>query len=151
MPAPGGRPIITETREPSPEAVAVGHAFYTRRSLAVYDLMILGYFSRVAWRCPAGGLVDHHDRHVTADHLDVGVGTGYFLDRCRFPSVDRNWYARVVMRWNNRRRIFSIAHDDVEGLHRALEKHLDDVTIEIIGCVALFAGRARSVANGVGA
>jgi 2-polyprenyl-3-methyl-5-hydroxy-6-metoxy-1,4-benzoquinol methylase len=27
-----------------------------------------------------------YNRHVTDNHLDVGVGTGYFLDRCRFPS-----------------------------------------------------------------
>jgi len=31
---------------PTPEEVADGHAFYTIRSLAVYDLAILGWFSR---------------------------------------------------------------------------------------------------------
>lgn len=72
--------------EPSPDQVAAGHAFYTRRSLALYDLAILGYFSRVAWRCPARRIVDHYDHHVSANHLDVGVGTGYFLDHCRFPA-----------------------------------------------------------------
>ena len=72
--------------DPTPEEVAAGHAFYTRRSLAVYDLAILGYFSRVAWRCPAGRIVDHYNGHVSANHLDVGVGTGYFLDHCKFPS-----------------------------------------------------------------
>jgi hypothetical protein len=71
--------------EPTPEQIAAGHAFYTRRSLAVYDLAILGYFSRVAWRCPAHKIVDHYDSHVSANHLDVGVGTGYFLDHCRIP------------------------------------------------------------------
>ena len=72
--------------EPSPEQVAAGHAFYTRRSLAVYDLAILGYFSRFAWRCPARRIVGHYDQHVSANHLDVGVGTGYFLDNCQFPA-----------------------------------------------------------------
>jgi hypothetical protein len=72
--------------DPTPEQVAAGHAFYTRRSLAVYDLAILGYFSRLAWRCPAPRIVAHYDRHVSANHLDVGVGTGYFLDHCRFPE-----------------------------------------------------------------
>jgi hypothetical protein len=33
---------------PTPEEVAAGHAFYTRRSLAVYDVAILGFFSRMA-------------------------------------------------------------------------------------------------------
>lgn len=54
--------------------------------MAVYDLAILGYFSRFAWRCPARRIVAHYDTHVSANHLDVGVGTGYFLDKCRFPD-----------------------------------------------------------------
>ncbi len=69
-------------------AEAAGHAFYTRRSLRIYDALILGWLNRTAWRCPASRLVALHDRFVTADHLDIGVGTGYFLDRCRFPVGD---------------------------------------------------------------
>jgi hypothetical protein len=75
--------------DPTPEQVAAGHAFYTKRSLAVYDLAILGYFSRVAWKCPARRILDHYDANVTPNHLDVGVGTGYFLDRCRFAATPR--------------------------------------------------------------
>jgi hypothetical protein len=37
------------------------------------------------WRCPTVRLLENFDRHVTGNHLDAGVGTGYFLDRCRFP------------------------------------------------------------------
>jgi 2-polyprenyl-3-methyl-5-hydroxy-6-metoxy-1,4-benzoquinol methylase len=73
----------------TPEDIAAGHAFYTRRSLAIYDMAILGYFSRFAWKCPARRILQHYDRHVTVNHLDVGVGTGYFLDRCRFPGAPR--------------------------------------------------------------
>lgn len=76
-----------------PGAEAAGHAFYTRRSLRVYDALILGWFNRTAWRCPADRLVQLHSRHVTGTHLDIGVGTGYFLDRCRFPTSD----PRVVL------------------------------------------------------
>ncbi len=72
---------------PTPEEIEAGHAFYTRRSLAIYDLAILGYFSRLAWKCPARRIVAHYDRHVSSNHLDVGVGTGYFLDRCHYPSA----------------------------------------------------------------
>lgn len=73
--------------DPTPDEVEAGHAFYTKRSLAVYDLAILGYFSRIAWRCPARRIREHYDAHVSANHLDVGVGTGYFLDHCRFPTA----------------------------------------------------------------
>jgi hypothetical protein len=80
------RSITGGGMEVTPERVEAGHAFYTKRALSLDDLAILGYFSRVAWKCPARRILDHYDEHVSASHLDVGVGTGYFLDRCLFPS-----------------------------------------------------------------
>jgi SAM-dependent methyltransferase len=212
-----------------PRDESAGFAFYTRRSLRIYDVLILGWFNRTAWRCPASRLVQLHDRHVTGNHLDIGVGTGYFLDRCRFPTphprivlidpnpacldaasdrleryrperfeasaleplpdevgavesasltyvlhclpgamrdkavvfdhaaavlvpggivfgatllqggVRRNWYARSVMAFNNRRGIFSNRRDDLDSLTKILHERFDDVQIEVIGCVATFA------------
>lgn len=217
-----------------PSAVAAGHAFYSRRSLRIYDALILGWFSCTAWRCPAGRLVQLHDRHATGNHLDIGVGTGYFLDRCRFPTPDprivlldlntdcldaassrlaryrperiqasvlepfpdavaavdsvsltyvlhclpgamadkavvldhvvtvlypggvvfgatllqggvrRNWYARLVMKFNNRRGIFSNTRDSLDALTTALDERFDNVQVEVIGCVATFAATKRT-------
>lgn len=42
--------------------------------------------NRFIWKCPTRYLLDHFNHHVTANHLDVGVGTGYFLDHAQFPS-----------------------------------------------------------------
>jgi SAM-dependent methyltransferase len=62
-----------------------GQAVYSRWTLRLYDLYVLGLSCRLAWRCPASALLAQYDAHVGARHLDVGVGSGYFLDRCRFP------------------------------------------------------------------
>lgn len=70
----------------SEEDVRAGQAVYTRRGLRLYDFIVHGLSNRFVWRCPTQGLVAHYNRHVTANHLDVGVGTGYFLERCRFPT-----------------------------------------------------------------
>lgn len=218
--------------EPSSAEVEAGHAFYTRRALAVYDVAILGFFSLLAWRCPSARILDHYNCHVTSNHLDIGVGTGYFLDKCEYPTttpriglmdlntncldvaarrieryhpeiyvanvlepispiddkfdsigmnyllhclpgtietkavafehllamanpgavvfgatllhdgVPRNWMARQVMDRNNAHGIFSNAHDDLDGLHSVLSTHFNEATIEVIGCVAIFAGHA---------
>jgi hypothetical protein len=217
--------------EAAADDVEAGHAFYTKRSLAVYDAMILGFFSRVAWRCPASRVLAHYDAHVSANHLDIGVGTGWFLDRCTFPAtpprlalldpnldcldkagrrtaryspekiqadilqpleyggpafdsvglnyvlhclpgtihdkgvvfdhikavakpgaavfggtllhdgVRRSGFARAVMRRNNKHRIFSNRHDDLAGFTAALNERFSTVTVETVGCVALFAAR----------
>jgi SAM-dependent methyltransferase len=71
----------------TPEQVAEGQAVYTPLTLAAYDLVVLGLSNRLVWRCPTAQLLRLYDAHVSANHLDVGVGTGYFLDRCRFPGA----------------------------------------------------------------
>lgn len=43
---------------------------------------------------------------------------------------------------NNAHGIFCNADDDLDGLRAVLDARLDAVTVEIEGCVALFAGRA---------
>ena len=88
------------------------HGVYTPFLLRVYDVWVLGVSNRLAWRCPSRRLVEWYNRHVGRRHLDIGVGTGYFLDRCRFPDgppqrltlVDRNpnsltWAAERVERY----------------------------------------------------
>ena len=42
---------------------------------------------------------------------------------------------------NNANGIFSNADDDVDGLRSVLSTHLTDVTVDAVGCVAIFAGR----------
>jgi hypothetical protein len=60
-------------------------AVYTPARLALYDLFILGVSCSLVWRCPKRHFLDLYNRHVGSPHLDIGVGTGLFLDRCRFP------------------------------------------------------------------
>ena len=70
----------------TPAEVHAGQAIYNRFVLSIYDVVVLGISNRYIWQCPTRRLLAHYDQHVTANHLDVGVGSGYFLDHCRFPS-----------------------------------------------------------------
>ena len=70
----------------SEERIRAGQAIYTRRNLRLYDFIVHSVSNHLVWNCPTQRLVEHYNKHVTANHLDVGVGTGYFLDHCRFPS-----------------------------------------------------------------
>jgi len=71
------------------EQASAGQAVYSSRTLSLYDLIVLGISNRWLWKCPASSLLEHYNNHVTANHLDVGVGSGYFLDHCQFPSTPR--------------------------------------------------------------
>jgi SAM-dependent methyltransferase len=62
-----------------------GQAVYTPRMLRAYNMIVVGFSNSVVWRCPASRIVAHYDKHVAATHLDIGPGSGYYLEHCRFP------------------------------------------------------------------
>jgi SAM-dependent methyltransferase len=68
------------------ERVDSAISLYTRKLLFVYDWLLLGSNCRFLWRCPAHHLLKLYNENVTSNHLDIGVGSGYFMDKCRFPS-----------------------------------------------------------------
>jgi hypothetical protein len=214
------------------DEVRAGQALYTRPMLAVYDLAVLGIACRFLWRCPARRILELYHRCVTANHLDAGVGTGYFLAHCCFPTprprlalldLNRNclqvaarrlahlqpetyranvmdpisidvpkfdsvgascllhclpgamrskavaldhlkallnpsgvlfgatllgsgiragWAARRAMRHFNTRRVFSNRQDDYDSLREELARRFTATSLQVVGCVALFSGRA---------
>lgn len=82
---PGVIRRIDQGSEPPPE-VRAGAAIYGPLVLPLYDAMVMGFSNHHAWKCPTRVLRDWFQAHVTSNHLEVGVGTGYHLDHCRFPS-----------------------------------------------------------------
>jgi len=67
--------------------VEAGQAIYTKSLLSTYDWFVLRFSNRVVWKCPSHNILALYNQHVSNNHLDVGVGTGFFLDRCYFPST----------------------------------------------------------------
>jgi hypothetical protein len=78
---------LTGDREFSPEVIT-GQAVYTEEFLRFrYEFLTHLVTAHLAWDCPARNLVRHYQRHASADHLDVGVGSGNLLARFRLPSA----------------------------------------------------------------
>lgn len=218
------------------EEVRAGQAVYNSWTLKLYDLVVLGVSNRWIWRCPTSRLLEHYNRHVTDNHLDVGVGSGYFPDKCKFPSerprvglmdlnesslrfaatrilryspssfqcnvlepipqsirssvstrfssiavnyllhclpgtigsksvvfdhlaellipdavifgstllsagVSRTYLAKRLMNAYNARGIFSNEHDSLETLESELHKRFRTVSVEVVGCCAIFSAR----------
>jgi hypothetical protein len=70
---------------PTADDVEAGQRVYTPLLLRFYDLLVLGLSNRLVWRCPSSTLLERYGAHVGARHLDVGVGTGWFLDHSTWP------------------------------------------------------------------
>jgi SAM-dependent methyltransferase len=57
-----------------------GQSEYTPFMLGIYDRFVVGFMARAVLRCPIPPLLDPYREFVGRRHLDVGPGTGYFLD-----------------------------------------------------------------------
>ncbi|MBX2805454.1 MAG: class I SAM-dependent methyltransferase [Hyphomicrobiales bacterium] len=70
---------------PISDATKAGQSVYSPLVLRIYDLYVLGFSNRFIWSCPTSALRELYNRNVSAKHIDIGVGTGYFLDRAKWP------------------------------------------------------------------
>src|SRR5262249_15644666 len=64
-----------------------GQGAFNDWTLKYYDWLLEFACNRI-WRCPIDRTLELYQRHLSSNHLEVGVGTGYFLDRIRFPSAE---------------------------------------------------------------
>ncbi len=69
--------------------IARSQRYFNRLSLSFYDALLYGVISKYAWGSSTARLDAHYARYVSANHLEVGVGTGYLLNRVRFPATPR--------------------------------------------------------------
>jgi ubiquinone/menaquinone biosynthesis C-methylase UbiE len=63
-----------------------GQSDYGRTLLRLYDPLVLGPIIRFVWRYPRHEGVRLYREHIRPNHLDVGPGTGYFLEHAGLPA-----------------------------------------------------------------
>lgn len=63
--------------------------YFNKVSLSFYDALLYGVISQYAWGSSIARLDAHYARYTSVNHLEVGVGTGFLLDRIKFASPPR--------------------------------------------------------------
>lgn len=107
---------------PRHDKLHAGQTIYRPWTLPFYDLMAFKVNCRVAFGVPVSEVEALFDRNVSLDHLDVGVGTGYFLDKCTAPLrsitlVDLNQHSlRHAARRLNRFDVTTVRANALEPL-----------------------------------
>ena len=208
-----------------------GQAVYTPIMLKLYNLWVLEISNQFIWRCPRAKQLEQFNKYISSNHLDIGVGTGYYLKSCKMPPqpkvslmdlnlnclneaketllkneiaattyhadifkkqpalsekfssismnyllhclpgnmqikeaciynaismlqpygilfgatilADKNFHttaSQFLCNFYNKKGIFSNQEDSHEALLQVLNKHLNDVNVSVIGCVAVFKG-----------
>jgi len=68
------------------EDVIRGQQVYNKFTLAVYDVVLFKILTGRVWGLSTERLLTFYNEHITSNHMDVGVGSGFLLDNCKFPS-----------------------------------------------------------------
>ena len=66
-----------------------GQSDYSPALLRLYDPLVLGPIARFVWRFPLEKFGGFYPEHISPNHLDVGPGTGYFLEHAGLPDGTR--------------------------------------------------------------
>jgi len=67
-----------------------GQQVYNKFTLAVYDVLLFKILTGPVWGLSTERLLTLYNDNITSNHLDVGVGSGFLLDNCQYPSVQPN-------------------------------------------------------------
>jgi SAM-dependent methyltransferase len=63
-----------------------GQSDYSPGLLRLYDPLVLGPIARYVWRFPMERHANFYPEHIHPNHLDIGPGTGYFLEHSGLPD-----------------------------------------------------------------
>lgn len=66
--------------------IQAAQAVYTPFVLKIYNAWVLDISNNWIWRCPKQHQLQLFKQNLTAHHLDIGVGTGYYLKQCTWPE-----------------------------------------------------------------
>ena len=69
------------------EEVIRGQQVYNKFTLAIYDVALFKILTGPVWGLSTERLLTLYNDNITNNHMDVGVGSGFLLDNCKFPST----------------------------------------------------------------
>jgi len=72
--------------KPTSEEIYAGQSIYTPRILAFYDFGVLTLSNSFYGDAQRQDCFATSTKILLANHLDIGVGSGFFLDKCNFPT-----------------------------------------------------------------
>jgi 2-polyprenyl-3-methyl-5-hydroxy-6-metoxy-1,4-benzoquinol methylase len=56
-----------------------GQKVYTKLFLKFYNFAVLFFNNKFLWKCNTSNLLQNYKNNVSKNHLDIGVGTGFYL------------------------------------------------------------------------
>lgn len=88
-----------------------GAAVYSPATLAIYDLLVLKITNSYGWRCTRWSQLDLYNRHFSSRHLDIGPGTGWYLNNVALPATEQATVTLMDLNLNTMKRTEKLLAD----------------------------------------
>lgn len=121
----------------------LGQLFFSTMSHHLYDLGLYRFVSPFIWRCSTKRLMDNYVENISHNHLEIGVGSGYFLEHTlcadflqRLVLLDLN--RRCLSKSEKRLRAFAPRmrhHNILSPLDRSETKHSSVGMNYVLHCI----------------
>lgn len=120
-----------------PASTQAGASVYSPAVLRLYDCWVLGLSNRFVWKCPTKTvLLPFFKEHIGRRHLDVGVGTGFYLAHAGLGPVheitllDLNDNSlRAAAARIKQRKVRILQQDVMHPLARTPERSYDSISL----------------------
>ncbi|MGY3572777.1 class I SAM-dependent methyltransferase [Vibrio paucivorans] len=119
----------------SDRATVEGQAIYSKKVLSIYDFWVLGVSNHYFWKCPTRNISNHFLDYVSHNHLDVGVGTGYYLKNY-LPQTTRR-IALLDMNRNSLSEAEKAIHSFQPEVYQADVLNMHDLCVEKFDSISI--------------
>jgi len=66
----------------------VSQRYFNPLLLSLYDFFVYRMISQYIWGCSTELLINRYKHYIRNNHLEVGTGTGYLIDKCDAESIN---------------------------------------------------------------
>lgn len=105
--------------------INVSQRYFNPLLLSFYDFLVYRIISQYVWGCPTALLVNRYKHYIQKNHLEVGTGTGYLIDKCDAKSINLDLMdlSRACLKKSNHR---LKRYSPTLIRHNILEKPIED-------------------------
>lgn len=102
------------------------------KNLFAYDYLVNNINCNIVWKCNQNKIIQHYDSNITNNHIEIGPGTGYFLKKNQYNTLQ-------LIDINN-----DILEDSSKNLE-AISKKIDTHCHNIFSCSSSHINPSRSI------
>ena len=74
---------------------------FVSKNMKLYDLLVNKINCRFIWRCHENNIHQNYNKCISKNHLEIGPGTGYFIEKYKFNKLLINDINKNILQYSS--------------------------------------------------